>query len=338
VKNKVLSLLAMAAVATSPVFADRVELANGDQLTGTVLKKSGDTLTIETEHAGQVKVEWAQVQRLDIDKPLQFTLSDGNAIQGTLELSGNSASVTGADGGRVAISRSDIQDAGPIPPSGPPALVWHGEALAAATVVRGNTDTDAYHLGSRVVGEQKTVRRYTVTAEFNRESDEGETTKDQYLLGGKYDRFFSDVWYGYLGADFEKDKFKNLDLRSVFSAGVGHQFYNEDDLKLSLEGGLTYTDDNFREGADDRYAGVSWGLNWEQRFLDGALAFFHRHRGIKGLDSADNFVINAETGIKIPLVAGFNATAEYDVDYDNDPPAGVEKTDSTYILGIGYTW
>ncbi len=327
-----------AAMASSPAPADQLELANGDRLNGKVLDKTADTLTFETAYAGKLEIKWAEVRSLSTDGPLQFMLSDGNTLQGTLELSGDTAAFTREDGQRVMVSAQEIAGMGPIPPAGPPPLVWHGDALAATTVVRGNTDTGAYHLSGRTVGEQQAIRRYTVTATLNREAADGETTKDQYLLGGQYDRFFSDVWYGYLGADFEKDKFKDLDLRSIFGAGAGYQFYNRDDLKLSLEGGLSYTDENFRRGSDDRYAGLGWALDWEQKLFGGAMDFFHRHRGIKGLDSTDNFIIKAQTGLKFPLTAGLNATLEYDVDYDNDPPAGVKKSDDTYIAGIGYTW
>lgn len=334
-KYKVLALVA--ALTASTASADQLELANGDRLSGKVLEKAGDTLIFETAYAGKLEVKWSEVRSLSTDMPLQFTLSDGSAVDGTLELANDTAAFNRPDGQRVMVAVDQIAAVGPIPPVGPPPLIWHGDALAAATVVRGNTDTDAYHLGGRVVGEQKAMQRYTITAALNREATEGETTKDQYLLGGKYDRFFSDVWYGFLGADFEKDKFKDLDLRSVFSAGVGYQFFNRDDLKLSLEGGASYTDEDYREGDDDQYAGLTWALNWEQKLL-GAMDFFHRHRGIKGLDSMDNFIIAAQTGVKFPLLAGFTATLEYDVNYDNDPPADVEKTDSTYILGIGYSW
>lgn len=334
---KVLALLT-AALAPSLAAADQLELANGDRLSGKVLDKTGDTLTFETDYAGKLEVKWAEVRSLNTDGPLQFTLSDGSVVQGVLELTQDNAAFTRADGQRVMVAPAQIAGMGPIPPSGPPPLIWHGDALAAATVVRGNTDTDAYHLSGRAVGEQKAHHRYTLTGALNREATDGETTKDQYLLGGKYDRFISDVWYGYLGADFEKDKFKDLDLRSVFGTGLGYQFFNRDDLKLSLEGGASYTDENFRKGDDDQYAGLGWALNWEQQLFGGGMDFFHRHRGIKGLDAMDNFIINAQTGVKFPLLHGFNATMEWDVNYDNDPPPDVKKTDNTYLLGLGYSW
>jgi len=336
-KYKVIALCTVA-LASPSVPADQVELSNGDRLNGNIVEKTADKLVIETTYAGKIEVNWADIRSLSTDEPMQFTLSDGKVVQGTLELSGENATVVRDDGQRVIIPAEQITGVGPIPPAGPPPFVWHGDALAAATVVRGNTDTDAYHLGGRTVGEQKAVQRYTFNAEANREATDGETTKDQYLLDGKYDRFFSDVWYGYLGASFEKDKFKDLDLRSIFSTGAGYQFYDRDDLKLSLEGGASYTDENFRKGSDDRYAGLGWALNWEQKLFGGNAAFFHRHRAIKGLDTADNFIIYTQTGVKFPLVAGLNATVEYDLDYDNDPPPNVEKTDRTFMMGLGYSW
>ncbi len=332
--------LAATLVLSQAALADRVELNNGDSLSGTIVEQKAGKLVLDTAFAGKIEINSADVRSIQTDKPMQFTLSDGRTVEGIIQTTaGGETIITGMDQSAVTLpGLNAVAGIGAIPPSGPPPLVWHGNALAAGTRVRGNTDTDSYSLGGRIVGEQKAIHRITGYATLNRELNDGSLTKEQYLLGAKYDRFFTAQWYGYAAADFEKDKFKDLDLRSIFSAGVGYQFFNTDDLKVSLEGGLSYTDERFDTASDDSYAGFNWGFNWEQKLLDGGLDFFHRHRGIKGFDTASNVIVSAQTGFRFPLLAGLNATVEWDLDYDNDPPKGVKEADHTYKVGVGYSW
>ncbi len=321
-------------------WADTIELSNGDKLTGTVTEQTAGKIKIETSYAGTVEVSLAEVASMNTETPMQFVLQDGQVINGTVRtMPGGGIEVTGRDQSSVQLpGLASISSIGAIPPSGTLPLEWHGDASLAGNVTKGNTDTSAVGLATRIVGEQKAIQRFTGYANYNKEESNGTTTKNQYLLGGKYDRFFTEQWYGFAGLDFEKDKFKDLDLRSTLSAGAGHQFYNTDELKLSVEAGLSYTDDNYINAEDDAYAGFIWGVNWEQKFFDGMVDFYHRHRGIQGLDSADNTLIHAETGARFPLVMGLNGFIGYDIDWDGDPPEGTKSTDHTYKAGVGYAW
>ena len=101
---------------------------------------------------------------------------------------------------------------------------------------------------------------------------------------------------------------------------------------------MTYTDDNFIVEEDDSYTGFNWGLNWEQGLFDKRLDFFHRHRGNRGFNESDNLIINASTGVRLPIVAGINATAQYDIDWDRSPPEGADSTNQTYSFGVGHDW
>jgi hypothetical protein len=44
----------------------------------------------------------------------------------------------------------------------------------------------------------------------------------------------------------------------------------------------------------------------------------------------------AWTGIRVPLVAGFIGSVEYEIDYDSEPAIKAETTDTTLRLKLGY--
>ena len=45
-------------------FADQVILKNGDRLSGTIIKSDNENLTMKSEFAGEVKIQWAAVEQL----------------------------------------------------------------------------------------------------------------------------------------------------------------------------------------------------------------------------------------------------------------------------------
>jgi putative salt-induced outer membrane protein YdiY len=326
--------------AVTAVSADQVLLDNGDRITGQLLNKGTDSVIIKTPYAGELKIKRARVSSITTDQPVRIQLHDGQQVDGRLQT---------AEDGSLYIDRMEqaeiplvgldaIATIEPVPSDQPPEYRWRGNVTVAGERQSGNTDTHKLNFDARAVAERKSLDRFTLSAFTNREQSDNKLTTEQYRLGGKYDRFFAENWYGYVGAAFEQDKFKDLDLRSVYSVGAGHQFYDTDELRVSLESGLSYTMENFIEDEDNNYAGLNWGFNWEQAFLDKRLNFFHRHRGNQGFDSGDNLIINASTGVRVPILDGLKATAQYDIDYDRSPPDDAESTDHTYLFGVGYDW
>lgn len=328
------------ALLTGYAVADQVELSNGDRISGTLVEQNADDIVFDTGYAGQLKIKRNAVVSISTDRPLRIELRDGQQLDGIL---------LSDDQGRLFIQEQDkdpavidsldsIASMVAVPPAGPPPWDWRGNITFGSEMRTGNTETDKLNLDSRAVIEQKELNRFTVVASMAREESENTLTKEQYLLGGKYDRFFTRKWYGFVGMGFEQDKFKDLDLRSTVGAGSGYQFFDSDELRVSLEGGLSYTDEDFISDEDDSYAGFNWGFNWEQAVLDQRLNFFHRHRGNQGFNESDNLIINASTGVRVPVVLGISATAQYDIDWDRSPPDDADSTDQTYLIGVGYDW
>jgi len=320
--------------------ADQAVLSNGDRISGTLIEQTMDQVVIDTPWAGKVSIKRSDITHLSTDHALYIRLHDNRNYNGVLRADNSGHPVIETtDNRRIVIdSLADIAEIAPIPSYQPPHYEWRGNVTLAGEAKSGNTDTDKLNVNTRVVAEKKNDNRFTISALLAREHASNRLTKEQYRLSGKYDHFFRERWFGFVSTSFEQDPFRDIDLRSVFSAGSGYQFYNSDALRLSLEAGLSYTDTRFVVDEDDSYAGFNWGLNWEQSLLGDRLAFFHRHRGNQGLDSNDNLIIKAQTGIRVPIAAGLSASAEYDLDWDRSPPDNTKSTDHTYLLGVGYDW
>src|SRR5690606_10352507 len=65
-------------------YADQVILKNGDIISGTVINKSGDTLTFNTAYAGDIKINWKEISTLSTDKPVATLLDDDSYLNSSL--------------------------------------------------------------------------------------------------------------------------------------------------------------------------------------------------------------------------------------------------------------
>src|SRR5436305_13537182 len=82
--------------------ADQVVLTNGDTITGTIVKKDGDKLTIKSEFLGEVTMPWSAVKSLRSDEPLTVVLPGGEPVQGPVSTSGNEVQVSTPGSTRTA--------------------------------------------------------------------------------------------------------------------------------------------------------------------------------------------------------------------------------------------
>ena len=61
--------------AASAVWADQVTLKNGDRVTGSIVKKEGNNLTIKSDLMGVVTIPWDQITEIKSAEPLNVVLA-----------------------------------------------------------------------------------------------------------------------------------------------------------------------------------------------------------------------------------------------------------------------
>ncbi len=290
--------------------ADEVVLANGDRLTGTVVRKEGDDLIFRTSYAGELKIAWSQVQRLVADAPMPLVLSDQRVVSSTAV--GSPAAPDAPETG------SDVPEGPAIPTdqvayinSGPGIDVlgmrWKGRINVGARGTQGNTRTQDLHVDGEAIARRK-HDRYTVSGVVDRGKDRDVLTKQNSRLSGKYDRFIRPTWYGYGLLTLEADRFRDIDRRSTTGAGIGHQVFETERTHLSIEGGLHHVRTNFDVAPDESYPALRWALKYEQRLRGTDLQFFHSHELLTDLQANERTFIRSQTGLRLPLLDRLLAT------------------------------
>src|SRR5271154_2896409 len=112
----VAGLLAIASAAS----ADTVVLKNGDHLTGTVETSDGKNITLKTDFAGEIQIQWSAIAEIKTDKPIYVVMPDKSTVSGIVTTEGSNIIVR--------------------PVSGPPVQL----AVSQVTVVRGAAEEAVY--------------------------------------------------------------------------------------------------------------------------------------------------------------------------------------------------
>ncbi|HWH49709.1 MAG TPA: DUF481 domain-containing protein [Burkholderiales bacterium] len=335
----ILVIGALLALSTGFSRADVVILVNGDRLTGTIVRKEQDTLVFQTSYGGDLSIRWADINAILSDKPHRFYLEDGRRLTGkpvagshgeiAVEVEGESAP--------VPVPLSLVRWIDPTPEVAHEGIKFTGRFNLGAAYTDGNTDTEKLHIDGEIVA-RTFKNRYTAGGAGNEGKTSGVKSESDWLAYLKYDRFFTPKWYGYVNGSAEHDRFKDIDLRTTAGIGSGYQFLDTHRTNLSLEGGLSSVHTDFDLAPDEDYAALRWALKFEHYLFESEVQFFHQHVVLVAVDDAEKIVAKSFTGLRMPIVKKIRVALQYNLDWENEPAPGRERTDRALLLTLGYAF
>ncbi len=337
------------ALSCPSVFADQIILKNGDRLTGKIVKKDGDKIVIETESAGVVTVNWTAVERIIADEPLNIKLSDGQMLKGKVATNDEKKlNVETKDAGTVEIEKEKIElvrsDAEQLkfeteqnrmlnPSFGD---LWTGSADVGLSLTSGNSNTRTFTAGIR--GARATVRdKITVYANAVQASNStlgpSITTAKAIWFGARYDYNISRKMFAFGGADFEYDKPQKLDLRAVFSAGLGYRAIRNERTQLDLFSGAAYNREYYSNGLRRNSAEILFGDELKHR-INPRMLLAQRLVVFPSITNAGQFrsVLDASLLTNLNSWLGWHVTIADR--YNSKPVAGAKSNDLLFSTGL----
>jgi putative salt-induced outer membrane protein YdiY len=326
--------LAMVSIvaATKPAVADVVVMQNGDRITGEVNRIWGNDLSVEPDYADEFVLELDKVAYIESAREFDLTLEDGREVSARFEGAGASGTQTVTYDGEtrqvpiVTLNQVVEVDDG--------ALDWESHIDWNSTVTSGNTESTIARVAADLTVEIGD-HRHIATLLVADEETAGVRIKDQTFVTYNYNWLFSDKWFLGAVASYETDPIKQLDDRTILGAGLGRDIWNFHDRSMSFELGLG--------GLDETLAGVSdsstiayWKYRFSYEFAGLDLEAYHNHQITSYLSGRDNLFAKSSTGVRYELGDLFYLTMSLNVDYERDPPPGVDTEDSTWVLGAGF--
>ena len=140
------------------------------------------------------------------------------------------------------------------------ALGTIGLAQAQATVKNDGQMRASFGLGASLSSGNSQASNLSMTGDAVRATDlnktslygiaqyarsGGTSTSEQLRLGGRHDHNLGVQWFAFGSLDLERNKFANLQLRSLLSGGLGYHALKTPNTPWELLGGLGYTGDRY---------------------------------------------------------------------------------------------
>jgi hypothetical protein len=225
----VLGVLAMAC----SVSADTVVLKNGDHLTGTVETSDGKNVTLKTDFAGEIQIQWSAIAEIKTDKPIFVVMPDKSTVSGIVTTEGTNIIVHPVSGAPVQLSVSQVtvvrgadQEAVYEKSLHPGILeAWKGGINLGFALARGNSETT--NLTTGFTADRKTtndeITGYFSSLYSTDDKTGGGTIANSIIGGLKYDRNITKRIFAFGSGDFTHDELQGLNIRAIYSGGLGYQ-------------------------------------------------------------------------------------------------------------------
>jgi len=291
-------------------------------------------VVIKTSYAGDITVKWGDIENVKSDQKIAVVLKNGIEYLGNILEAGKGLIKLNSSGKDKTPSLS-IEEIKMVRTSMVSGVKIKTRANAGLTITRGNTDKDNSYIDGEF-SARTTNNRYTAGGELNRTKTNGTRTENNALGFLKYDHFLSERLFIYGNGQFEKDKFQDLDLRSLYGLGSGYQFLETPIENLYFEAGVNYVTEDYGVAPDENYTSGRWAVSYDKFYYNKRFQFFHFHEGFGSFEDADDMFIKSRTGIRIPILPNISASLQYNFDWDNTPSPGRKKADRALMFTLGY--
>ena len=217
------------------VLADQITLKNGDHLTGKIVSRDAEVITLETDYAGVIKISAARVDKV--------IANDDKSTTAKVDVASQTLKSVPTDAVRTTAGKAPPSPIKPVPKlfggehffgitDG-----WDGNANIGFSYTSGNTRTSTMTTGIRAVktGFNDNLTVYARSLWNNNRNNAGNKTTSNAVWGGlRYDRNINDRLFGFGAYDFERDRPKNLNYRSVIGGGLGHHTVKNEDTQWDI--------------------------------------------------------------------------------------------------------
>lgn len=312
--------------------ADEVVLKNGDKLNGKIGEITDGTIAFTSPILGAISIKLSDVTSYKTDGPATLQLKDGTFI--TQPITGTSDTVTTGD--QVAHPISSIKHVNP------PAIAWTGNIVFNGELDRGNTNSATAGLSGNAVLRRDNANyddRFTLGADYNfQDTGRGtstHTTADNYDASAKYDKFFSEKFYGYGDVEYFHDRIAGLNVRLTPGAGVGYQWVESPTFNFNTEGGISYVYEDQTPGGVDQNADFRLAYHLDKK-LNAKVGLFNDVEFLAAVTNPADYFLDADAGVRADLTDHFFAQFKIDYKRNDNPAGGLLKDDLQFLLGVGW--
>ncbi|MDP1580821.1 MAG: DUF481 domain-containing protein [Candidatus Didemnitutus sp.] len=340
-----LPLMALLISLSLPAFADRLELTDGSVLVGKLISADAGKFKLETTFAGTIEVAQDHVRTFTTDEAVNVALAAGSTVLGVVQSTPTGISVVAADGQmsaaankvaaiwRVGTDNPEVRAAKAIAEKA--RRTWSYEASVAISGRTGVSEKLNAAAGLKATFEGATDK-LVFSAQAERADDNGIETANRQKAGADFSSFTgANGWFA--RTELEKDKIKQLDLRSTTAFGLARKLRKTDVQDIEARFGVNYLFESYDTGTNFESPGLDLSLQHTYRFttsrLTQVLSF------TPAFEDFGNFRVHHESAFELPIAASlWKLKIGLTNGYNSTPVPGTAKLDTTYFTSLILNW
>ncbi len=215
------------------------------------------------------------------------------------------------------------------------APTWTGNVSLGLSLNKGNSDTTDFsfdftadhHFSPKLEWRNSGLVLFGKTEKV--------TSKETYQLGTAINWHHSERILSYYRIQGVRDRFKNYDYRFLPGLGVGYKILTQEQMKLTLSGGLSLVSTQFYDTGDrDSYAALAlsdeftWDISEQAQFNQKWELNFN-------LEDFDHIVWHLEASLMANIIKSWAVKLTFINSHDGKPMGdGIEKDDYSFLAGI----
>jgi len=211
--------------------------------------------------------------------------------------------------------------------------LWKAHIELSYVRTSGNVRTQTLSEKLEIKREGKVNRLYLKNSALYA-TQEGSETANRFDVNGRWERLFTERFFGFLTTGYERDKFSGYEYKLSGGPGIGYDIVKT--KKHDLKGLLStlYYYNKIEGNGVDNYAATKAEIYYEWDIRKN-LRFKENLNYLVNLSDTKTYFINSETSLEVKINQHLSLGVGYKVAYQNKPPEpGVKRTDTTFSTSL----
>ncbi len=347
------ALVGAACLAVAPAAAtaqdQTLQLANGDRVTGRLVRIA-DTTWVFRFGGAETRVAANRVAGFTAPQPIGIRLADGTIAAVTVAPgAAGRVTLTFGDGATREVAPTAIEAVGN--PANLTALekidiglftpflrFWRASGSLGFSDKSGNSRARGLTASVEVMRRSPKDRLKVVVGLVREQSEAADgtlaTTVNRYYGSLRADVFFTSRLFAFGETRQERDTFQDIDLRSIYNAGLGVQLVSTrtTDLRFSASGGARV--ERFTSNGGETAAVLNTGTDLTQKL--GPATFSWDFNWLPNVQDLGDYQIRSDASVTTTVYKGLGVRVGLLNELDSRPRPGVERHDMLLTTTLTY--
>lgn len=212
---------------------------------------------------------------------------------------------------------------------------WKTRIEFSYVTASGNTDTQTLS-GKLDAEKEEEIHRYYLKGTVLYADERGEETADKLLLDGRWERVLREKLFGFVTANYVRDKFSGYDYRITEGPGLGYDLIKTATHGLKGLISILYSYDKYTDAdkRSDSYISRKLAINYVWLIREN-LRFKENADYLVSFEDSDRYFINSETALEVKVNGSVSLGMSYTIAYQNELPSpDIEHTDKVFLTSL----